>query len=59
MEPEGSLHYSQSPVTSPYPKPDHSSQSLQIPLPEDPFFSLIRSMFRVLIRCKKFLNEPQ
>ena len=40
MEPEVSLSQSQSPVNSPYPKPDQSSQSLQIPLTEDPFLTV-------------------
>ena len=40
MEPEVSLPQSQSPVTSPCPKPDQSSQSLQISLPEDPFLTV-------------------
>ena len=36
MEPEGSLLYSQVPVTCPYPEPARSSPYPHIPLPEGP-----------------------
>ena len=36
MEPEGSLPYSQAPVTPPYPETTPSSPHNPFPLPEDP-----------------------
>ena len=36
MEPEGSLPYSQAPVTFSYPEPTQSSPHNPFPLPQDP-----------------------
>ena len=43
MEPEGSLSHSKVPATCPYPGPAQSSPYLHIPLPEDPFNSILPS----------------
>jgi hypothetical protein len=37
MEPEGSLPYSQEPVTDPYPEPYVSSPHVPTVFPSDPF----------------------
>ena len=39
MEPEGSLPYSQAPVTLSYPEPTPSSPHNPFPLPQDPSYT--------------------